>query len=141
MRLHTKIALVTLLAASGALPAAPPPAERPGWLGLGYTYHLAAEPSRPNWLYVQHLAPDGPAERGGLHTQDVITAIDGKPLRFSNDREVMDFFARFRPRQTISFTVVRPSGTKTVRVVATPMTDEAYALWQQNAAKAKARRG
>lgn len=141
MRLHTKVALVSLLATSLALVAAPPSVERPGWLGLGYTYHLAAETSHPNWLYVQRLAPDGPAERGGLHTQDVITAIDGKPLRFASDREVMDFFAKFRPGQTVTFTVVRPSGKQRLRVVATPMTDEAYALWQQNASKAKARRG
>ena len=138
MRPHTKIALAALLMAAGALVAAPPSGERPGWLGLGYTYHLATEPSHPNWLYVQRLAPDGPAERGGLHTQDVITAIEGKPLRFANDHEIMDFFAKFRPGQTVTFTVVRPSGKQKVRVVAMPMTDEAYALWQQNASKAKA---
>jgi S1-C subfamily serine protease len=137
MRLHTKIALAALLMVAGALVAATPSGERPGWLGLGYTYHLAAKPSGNNWLYVQRLAPDGPAERGGLHTQDVITAIDGKPLRFANDREVMDFFATFRPGQTVTFTVVRPSGKQKVRVVAMPMTDEAYALWKDNTSKAK----
>src|SRR6266852_9186937 len=72
------------------------------------------------------LAPDGPAERGGPHTQDVITAIDGKPLRFANDHEVMDFFTTLRPGQTVTFTVVRSSGKQKVRVVALPMTDKAY---------------
>ena len=139
MRLHTKIALVTLLATSGALLAAPPSVERPGWLGLGYTFHLAAKPSGHNWLYVQRLAPGGPAERGGLHTQDVITAIDGKPLTFANDTDVMTFFGKFRPGQIVTFLVVRPSGKQSLRVTATPMSDEAYALWKDNTSRAKAR--
>jgi S1-C subfamily serine protease len=65
------------------------PAPRPGWLGVGYTFHRAAEKGKPSWLHVQRLAPGGPAELAGLRAGDVVTAIDGRPLAFRNDADAL----------------------------------------------------
>lgn len=125
--------LAILLLAAGASATAP----RPGWLGVGYSYHLATSAKSPNWLFVERLAPHGPGERAGLHTQDVITAIDGKPLRFANDAAVLAFFRNLHPGQAIAFTVVRAPGKQIIRVVAEAMDDQAYAVWLRNGETAK----
>lgn len=117
--------------------AASPESPRPGWLGLGFSYHLATDSASHNWLFVERLAPGGPAERAGLKPQDVITAIDGKTLKFENDQAAISFFGSLKPGQVLTFTVTRSSGVRSVRVTAERMSDAAYALWLQNRDVAK----
>lgn len=113
-------------------------AARPGWIGLGYTYHRP-DAAKPGWLHVQRLAPRGPAEGAGIRPQDVITAIDGKPLRFTKDEDVLAMFGNLKPNQQLTFTVVRQQKMLTIKVRAIEMPAEAYALWKKNAELAKQR--
>jgi putative serine protease PepD len=41
----------------------------------------AADPSHPNGATVASVVPGGPADKGGIQTGDVITKVDGKPVR------------------------------------------------------------
>ncbi|HEY0142528.1 MAG TPA: PDZ domain-containing protein [Thermoanaerobaculia bacterium] len=126
--MHTTL-LILFLAARAA---------HPGWIGLGYTYHRP-DPGKPGWLHVQRLAPRGPAESAGLRPQDVITAIDGKPLRFAKDEEVLSFFGSLKVHQQLTFTVVRQQKTLTIKVKAVSLPPEYLPLWKKNAELAKQR--
>jgi hypothetical protein len=57
----------------------------PGWLGLGFRYQPPAHGHADGWIYVQRLAPAGPAERGGLLAGDVIISIDGYPICYVDE--------------------------------------------------------
>lgn len=127
-RLSAAFLLALALGSLATLPEEP----RPGWLGLGYSYHVATNPKLHNWLFVQRLAPGGPADRAGLHAQDIINAIDDKPLLFANETAVINFFEGIKPGQALLLTVVRASGTRKIRVVAEPMSDAANAMRLQN---------
>ena len=70
-------------------PAAPPAAQpapaEPGWLGaelqdLDAASIKALGLDQPHALLVVLPAPDGPAEKGGLRTADVILALNGQPV-------------------------------------------------------------
>lgn len=128
--IRSALLLVFLTAAATASP--------PGWIGLGYTYHRT-DAAKPGWLHVQRLAPGGPAQSAGLRPQDVITAIDGKPLRFATDAAVLAFFRQLRTNQQLTFTVVRQQKTLTIRVKAIAPPAEALPLLQKNDELAKQR--
>lgn len=103
--------------------------ERPGWLGLGFTYHRNAT---EQWLVVQIIAPKGPADRAGLQLRDVITAIDGRELSFRNDHELLTFLAGVRPRKPVRFHLIRNQRQMTIDVTPVEMTDSAWDRWKRN---------
>lgn len=104
--------------------------DRPGWVGMGITPTPGQK--RPAWLHVRHIAKDGPAEAAGMQSQDVITHIDGKPVAFTSDAQVLQFFGSLKPQQKVKFTVRRTTGEKVVTVVAAPMSDAMYERWKQS---------
>lgn len=67
-----------------------------------------------------------------MKSQDVITRIDGKPVAFTSDAEVLQFFGSLKPQQKLKFTVRRTTGEKVVTVVAAPMSDAMYERWTQS---------
>ncbi|MCE3285266.1 MAG: hypothetical protein K0R70_1522, partial [Steroidobacteraceae bacterium] len=48
--------------------------------------NIGGEQARTDGVEVMSVSPSGPAESAGLRKGDVITAVDGKPLRKSGDR-------------------------------------------------------
>ena len=48
--------------------------------------NIGGEQARTDGVEVMSVSPSGPAETAGLRKGDVITAVDGKPLRKSGDR-------------------------------------------------------
>jgi len=111
-------------------------AQRPGWLGFGFEYHPPVPPA-DGWMYVRAVAPNSPAAKGGLKPRDVITHCNGAPFRFAKDEEILAAFAKVRPDERVTFRVRRGTATADVVVVAAPMSDEMWRLWQRNHAPAK----
>ena|ERR1041385_8224575 len=129
-----------VLAVLVTLTAATTPPRPPGWLGLGYTYHVTNAPAgRIVWLFVQQTAPGGPAERAGLKPQDVITAINGRPLWFSNDVDALNFFGGVKLGQTFVMQVKRGKTLRNVSVTAGKVPPDIARLRKMNQAIAKAR--
>jgi S1-C subfamily serine protease len=111
-----------------------------GWLGIGYTFQVTnASTGRIVWLFVKQTAPSGPAERAGLKPQDVITAINGKPLWFRNDDDALSFFRGVRVGDTLVLQVKRGNTMRKVIIVAAAVPPEAVRLRKNNQAIAKAR--
>jgi S1-C subfamily serine protease len=88
-------------------------------------------------MTVRATAPNSPAAKAGLKPQDVITAINGKPLAFTADEELLAALAKVRPGERVTFRVRRGTATTDIAVTAAPMSDEMYRLWQRNQATAK----
>jgi len=103
--------------------------ERPGWLGLGFTYE--SDGAR-HWLQVRMVLTGGPSEKAGLLVQDVITTIDGKELNFKDDLDFLEFLGRVRPNQKVCFDVLRGQAHKTICVTPSEMAPEAYERWKLN---------
>jgi S1-C subfamily serine protease len=126
------MAFALLLA--NAVSAAMVPPTRPGWLGLGFTYHVNARSAGDvnGWMLVEEVSIGGPAQRAGLRAQDVIVAIDGHPLRFDGERAVLDYLGHIRPHQQIVLATIRIHERRVVRVIAAEMTDDQYVVWRNN---------
>ncbi len=120
--------LIDLVGASVLVAGTSAP-QAAGWLGLSYGYHQTGQ--RP-WLHVIALDPGGPSERAGLRVQDIIVAIDGKPVRFANEIESMAFFLNLPPRRTVTFDVVRRNRRLAVPVITVPLPPRFYRRWQAN---------
>jgi S1-C subfamily serine protease len=133
-----RAALLVLLAITQLVVAAPQPAGGPGWLGLGFTYEAGGTPrgSQP-FLFVRQLAPAGPAEAAGVRPQDVITAIDGRPIRFRSTAEAVSYLHRLRRGDVVALTIRRQQKTLTIRVKAGPVPQEYAPLrkWTEDAAR------
>ena len=110
--------------------------QRPGWLGFAMVYHRPTS-SAGGWMHVQAVAPNSPAAKGGLEPHDVITHLDGAPLRFATDEEMLAALAKIRPGDRVALRVRRGAETTDVVVIAAPMSDEMWRLWQQNHPPAK----
>jgi S1-C subfamily serine protease len=106
------------------------PAERPGYFGMTMTLHSDAT---SQWIYVHEVNPAGPAARAGLGANDVITAIDGKPLHFRDFAEVVDFLSHTRAGTRLRFSVIHAQKKKTIVVKADPMSDAQYEAWKADA--------
>lgn len=65
--------------------------------------------------FVQQVAPGGPAEKAGLKAEDVITAINGKPVRTSGD--LVNTVTQTPIGQTLDVTAVRNSKRQDFKVV------------------------
>ena len=97
-----------------------PPAQQ-GWLGVQLapitSSALAVEvgvPPDTRGALVFGLIPEGPAERAGLQEGDVVTAIDGEPLRSSD--ELIEALTELDPGTEVVLRVVSPQGDRTVTV-------------------------
>jgi S1-C subfamily serine protease len=130
------LAVSILLLFAGALLAGEPP--RPGWLGMGINYHppVVNASGSTGWIFVQQLAPDGPASASGVRSQDVIAKIDGKPLRFADAAGLMEWLAAIKPGQRLTLDIRRGAETVRLRVMAISMPDAMYQLWKQSMAVA-----
>ena len=89
------------LASSGTVPH--------GWLGI------ESGVTTPGGLAVSAVAPDSPALRAGVSAGDVITAVDGAPVRSMEDLAAHVGLAQ--PGQEVTLELSRPPRRWSVRVV------------------------
>lgn len=104
----------------------------PGWLGLGFLYHPPTRGRADGWIYVQRLAPGGPAERAGLFPGDVITAIDGQPIRYVNELSLLQRLSRITGGTVVHMTFRRGIRTGAVGVTASVASKAQCAAWRQS---------
>jgi S1-C subfamily serine protease len=104
-------------------------AARPGWLGIAYTVHSE---SGSGWLYIRGIAPKSPAERADLRPGDLVIAIDGRPVRFQQDVDVLRYLATIRPDQSIALTIIREQKQRVIHAIAAQMSAETYERWKYN---------
>ncbi len=124
-------ALVTLLIITTPLFAQQ---QRPGWLGMGYLNRTRVENGKvvASWFVIRHVIAGGPAAKAGLHVGDLVTSIDGNALRYATDRDAVSAMSKIKPGQKLRFAVARGDQRLTLTVVAVPMPDDAFLLWQSN---------
>ena len=66
-------------------------------------------------IFVDSVEPDGPADKGGIKSQDVITTINGKAIHKGQD--LIDIIADSPVGTTVKVAVVRNRKTETMNVV------------------------
>lgn len=106
--------------------------EMPGWTGMGITRGRGE--ARSPWLHVRHVTAGGPAATAGIRAQDVITHIDGRPVTFRTDKDVLDYFGSLEPGQKVKFTVRRAAGEAVITVTAARMPPKMWERWKHNRA-------
>lgn len=109
---------------------------RPGWLGFGYTRHVN-DPEQ--WLTVQFVVPGSPAALAGLRQGDLITALNGKRIRFADDVAMLEWMATIRPGKRVTVSVVRGQQRFKRTLKAATMTDQQYERWKMNVEHARQR--
>jgi C-terminal processing protease CtpA/Prc len=127
MRRLATIGLLVLIAGSIR-------AQRPNaWLGFGYAIHnFGAEAPVRQWLYVEKIAPAGPAMKGGLQVQDAIVAINGVPVHFASAKSALDYFRAVKPGTLLRFHVIRRDKRMMVSVRAQPIPADYAGQWPRN---------
>jgi putative serine protease PepD len=71
---------------------------------------LAASLPDGQGVLVYSVAPGGPADKGGLKADDVITAIEGRPV--SGQPALASLLSGLTPGQSVQVQVTRPDGSK-----------------------------
>jgi len=86
--------------------------------GIGKTYGLPDDKG----ALVANVTPGSPAEKAGLKTYDIITAVNGQKIGSAD--ELVRVITGYRPGATVRVTYVRDKKERTVRVKLTELTDE-----------------
>lgn len=95
-----------------------------GWLGIAVDDALV-----PGRLVVVEVAPEGPAAKAGVRSQDMLLAIDGKHLQTSD--ELAAAFAAIAPGQRVRMAVGRDNKIEDVVAQAAARPPEAFSRdWQ-----------
>ncbi|MDA8048907.1 MAG: Do family serine endopeptidase [Rhodospirillales bacterium] len=103
--------------------------EKSGHVIRGYL-GVAAQPITPNMQQALHLPsesgaliaavePGTPAERAGLHPGEVITEVDGKPIK--NPRDLAIDVAAIKPGQTAHLKMINNGSTVSMNVTLTTL--------------------
>ncbi|MBP7065195.1 DegQ family serine endoprotease [Ferrovibrio sp.] len=112
-----------------------------GWLGVSLqplTEPLAKAMGRPNTegVLVNSVLPDGPAAESGLHQGDVITALNGRPLR--DGRDLATQIAGLKAGDTAKLTYWRDGKEKVLAVtIGSQPAEQNAALNQDEAGEAQ----
>lgn len=102
-----------LLAIALACTAVAERASQPGWLGFAFSHHSRGA---EQWLVVCAVVPGGPAATAGLQQGNVITAIDGRPLRYRDSAALVARLRAIRPGERLRLTIVR-DGQRLTRIL------------------------
>jgi len=68
-----------------------------------------------NGVFVEQVEPDGPADKAGLKPEDVVTSINGKPVKKGQD--LIDIVADSQVGSTLKVGIIRDKKPQTLNVV------------------------
>lgn len=90
-----------------------------GWLGVSMqdmTLELAESfgLEEPNGALIASVLKDGPADKAGIKSGDILIGIAGKPLK--NSSEMLNVVAALPPGETVTVTVIRNKREKSIPV-------------------------
>ncbi|QOJ20550.1 MAG: Do family serine endopeptidase [Gammaproteobacteria bacterium] len=90
-----------------------------GWLGVSMqdmTLELAESfgLEEPSGALIASVLKDGPADKAGIKTGDILIGIAGKPLK--NSSEMLNVVAALPPGETVTVTVIRNKREKSIPV-------------------------
>jgi S1-C subfamily serine protease len=131
----TSVLLVLALLSNG------PHGDCPGWLGLGFRYQPPVRGHIDGWIYVQRLAPHGPSERAGLVPGDVITGLDGQPIRYIDELALLQRLSRIGGGSVVHLSIRRGTRAVTADVIASSASAEQCAAWHRSFDMARAKQG
>jgi serine protease Do len=107
-----------------------------GWLGVevqpvsaGIAESVGMK--KAEGVIVDERMADSPAAKAGLETGDIITAVNGKPIK--DAREFARTVAGLAPNSTVTFDVMRNGQAKSLTATLTQMPDERTAAADTNA--------
>ena len=93
---------------------------RRGWLGVAIQ-NLTPDLSKElelddaNGVLISDVLDTGPAGKGGIRAGDVITAVNGKPVR--NSAELRNRIAMIGPNKRATIKLIRDGRTKTLKLI------------------------
>ena len=131
------LAAAILVLASQATVSSEPIAPK-AWLGLRFHLQPADDIHSSAFLFIDAVAPGGPAERAGLKKQDLVVALDGKPIRFPSNVEALRFFASVRVGQKLRAQVIRNGQKREVIITPADLPESARSAWESNVKRATA---
>src|ERR1700677_3492557 len=107
-----------------------------GWLGVevqAVTTSIAESlgMKKAEGVIVDERMADSPAQNAGLETGDIITAVNGKPIK--DAREFARTVAGLAPNSAVKFDVMRNGEAKSLTATLTQMPDERTAAADTNA--------
>jgi S1-C subfamily serine protease len=119
--------------------SAPAPERSFGYLGIEYRW-LQHAPREPRFLYIERVAPGGPAERGGIRPGDILTHLANAPSAFGDELDFILFLSERRPGERMPVTFVRNGKVRQTTVILGTLPDAARPAWEEGLKVAKARR-
>ncbi len=93
-------------------------APKRGFLGLQYAYEETTGSSPEGRFRVRDLYPDGPAEKAGLQTDDLIVAVNGVTFRFDDELDIYRAFSWVEPGAEVELSILRDGSPLEVTLVA-----------------------
>jgi S1-C subfamily serine protease len=130
-RISVSVLIMVSFIASAAAAEVQPGDPRPAQLGMFCTVHHGGSPAAPStWIRVEQLAPGAAAERAGLRAGDMITEINGEPLKFHDEVELLLAIARLEVGKPATLTVLRGNQRQTITVLPTRMSAAQYEQWK-----------
>jgi S1-C subfamily serine protease len=128
MRAKLACALLALLVAPHAIAAEK--LSRKPWLGMALV--LRDQPRGGKFLYVAHVPESTPAHQAGIQPADLIAAIDGKPIKFQDDLDFMEFIAALKVGKPLTLRIIRAGKAFDVRLVVGALPVEYEERWVES---------
>jgi S1-C subfamily serine protease len=136
----SRILIVVIGMAIACSAAAVERIEPRAWVGLRFHLEPAVEGRTAAFLFVDSVVPGGPADHAGLRRQDILVAIDGKPIAFATNLEALKFFGSIRVGQKVRARVVHNESSREAVITAIALPESARKAWDANLSRATAPR-
>ena len=107
---------------------------------VGIDFRWMQGTAQQKFLYVERVAPNGPAARAGLRPGDRITHIAGVPVDFGDELDFLIFIRERKPNERLVMKINRAGKPLEVVVTLGALPEAARAAWEQGFRVAQQRR-